>query len=210
MLFVILSYDRKKDLTFLVHEMLEKVDHLAVIDDGSDYNADRLRRLCSYYRMADHQGKKGHYKLYRFAFELFRNSGHDRLCIMPDDWMNVDVKRIRRVPFESPFACNVTNVGWTKSWTGIEAYPDPDHRGFDRVGWIDHGLITDRDSLERIEWRAGRIPASSSSGTGRYLSHAFLEAGVPMYRPQISMAAHQGIPSKMHPEERQKNPLIPK
>lgn len=199
---IIFTYNRKRELQKTLNE-LEGVDEIIVFDDGSQYDPKPFEKRCTYLRYK-HGGKYNFYKQWQRAFSYCKESNHDRFIFLPDDMENFNWDRIQWVydMIDGTFACNVCNVGWNLSWTNV--YKKPSHiDGLFEVGWMDHGTITNRQTLEALDWAMIPPPddhfiTNDSSGVGKQISVRLHRKGIPMYMPYKSFAEFQQVESQMH------------
>lgn len=212
----ITSFDRPR----LLLRLLKELDcNTVVIDDGSDYNPSEHMKYCTYYR-TPHRGKEQYYKQWGLILDMARRSGDKHFYFLADDWNSVDIGKATYFleNTDKPFAFNFTNNGVETNWTPLKQQKtklagEPVYK----VGWVDCGFFCNRQALERIGFFMHKVPESRfdrpdiSSGVGQQLSNRFMRAGVDMYKPITSLAWHDGThESKMHKEERKRNPLIPR
>lgn len=215
----ITTYDRPDMLLRLLKELQGVEDEILVVDDGSDYDATEYYDYCTYRRFA-HQGKEGFWRIWNYILAMCERSKDDFFLFMPDDWHDVDLEKIRYIynQFDESFACNITNNGIETNWTRCN--PKEEMIGDIKAvlcGYVDCGFVTNRQALEMLDWHV-RAPSYTrfktpniSSGVGQDISTRLYRHGVKMYYPKTSLAWHDGThESKMHPDERKKNPLIPK
>ena len=148
--------------------------------------------------------------------KVCRNNNADLYIFMGDDFHDLDLERLYKYHQQFklyPYACNIINDGRTKCWTNLSCLDMGDYY---RLGFVDGGFFCNREALDRINFSLGSLPngwhnkANRSSGVGMLLSKGFYSTRVKMYTPKKSLAFHGDHESKMHPEERKKNPLISK
>ena len=184
-------------------------------DDGSTYDI----KLPNYFRHA-HRGKKEYWKTWKEMFnECGKDEPQDLYIFMPDDFQDLDVDRVRSIhrifTKEGAYVYNIINDGRTKEWTGIkeQKYSKTETK----VGFTDCGFFCNYETLKKLRFDMLSILDSwwlkgdnVSSGVGRQLSARITQLQIPIYKPVKSLAFHGEHESKMHKEERIKNPLISK
>lgn len=175
-------------------------ERVTVFDDGSEYDATPFYEYCDYKRIA-HQGKKNFWQVWQLMLTIARYSEDDEFIFLQDDLYNVDLEGLRAVETPDKYALNLMNVG-----------PD---RGWSPVGYVDCIFKTNRATLEAIGWYIEPVNAyrwmtrpNLSSGVGQNLTRRFYENKIPMILPNRNYASHGDSESKMHPRERQQNPLV--
>jgi glycosyltransferase involved in cell wall biosynthesis len=190
----ITAYDRPKMLLRLLKEL--KGERIRVIDDGSKYNPDEHLKYCDYYRVS-HKGKEGFWVNWNFMLELAKESTDTEFIFLPDDIHAFDIDRMRK---DYTKGClNVLDVGLDRGWTP--------------KGYVDCGFMCDRSVLEALEWKLEPIPIQRfnnpyiSSGVGQQMSFRLWMKGIPMFL-NGNYAQHGNHESKMHKEERLRNPLV--
>lgn len=205
---IIFTFNRREPLLRTLDE-LEGKDDIIIFDDGSTYNRKPFEKRVRYIRNA-HGGKKGFYRMWHQAFRYCKISDHDRFIFLPDDMCNFQWEEIHRIynMLDGKFACNVADVGWYKCWTPIHKHLSH-YKGLFRVGWVDQGTITNRETLEALEWTVYKIPKkhyvlNNSSGVGKQISTRLHNLGIPMYMPCESIANFQDVESQMYPGSKTK------
>lgn len=202
--------------------MLTKVvDHLnsygiipTIKDDGSTYEHD----FPQYFRHK-HRGKKEYWITWYEMLNECANSEAELFLFMPDDFQDLDVQRMIALHYhynKQPYVYNIINDGRTKEWTGIEAI-DYDDNSY-KVGFTDCGFFCNKEALRALRftidqvplWRWKKYGENCSSGVGHQLSLKLTKQKVSIFMPKESLAKHGDHESKMHKEERKKNPLISK
>lgn len=206
-----MTYDREHDLKRVVSHLNKNGLDPIIYDDGSTYET----KLPNYHRH-EHRGKKGFIHTWEDMLKVCRNNNADLYIFMGDDFHDLDLERLYKYHQQFklyPYACNIINDGRTKCWTNLSCLDMGDYY---RLGFVDGGFFCNREALERINFSLGSLPngwhnkANRSSGVGMLLSKGFYSTRVKMYTPKKSLAFHGDHESKMHPEERKKNPLISK
>lgn len=213
MLKIIFSYQRPQ----LLGNLLQELDgDIIVIDDGSDYDYSEHEEYCDYYYRVTHRGKPYFWMSWNLAFMLCQASDHDHFLFLPDDWFQFNTKRIKWIQNqfrEYPYAFNIANHGVARQWTPIKQWQTTigDFECF-RVGFVDCCFSTNRESLNRLDWKMEPISqerfqnTKMSSGVGKQLSKRFLKAGVPMLKPVKSLCKKHHVESQMNKLERKINP----
>lgn len=206
-----MTYDREHDLKRVVSHLNKNGLDPIIYDDGSTYET----KLPNYHRH-EHRGKKGFIHTWEDMLKVCRNNNADLYIFMGDDFHDLDLERLYKYHQQFklyPYACNIINDGRTKCWTNLSCLDMGDYY---RLGFVDGGFFCNREALDRINFSLGSLPngwhnkANRSSGVGMLLSKGFYSTRVKMYTPKKSLAFHGDHESKMHPEERKKNPLISK
>lgn len=210
LMIVVFSYNRLEMLKQVVSEL--KNEDFIVLDDGSEFDIDSLD--CDYMRF-EHVGKEGFWRTWNLALELCKESNDDFFMFTPDDFINIDLKRIKKLhnQFKSnPYIYNTINDGREQNFIHTPVV-QVDKETID-VGFNDCGFFCNRAALEMLEFKMIPIPLTRfnqsgiSSGVGQQLTMRLHKAGVPMYKPFKSLAYHGEHESVMHKEERKQNPLI--
>ena len=86
---IIFSYQRRDMLERLLSEVMGRGQRVIVIDDGSDFKLDYVEWISM-----PHGGKKGFWKNWNKAFNLFNESGDDFVLFIPDDVKDIDFEKI--------------------------------------------------------------------------------------------------------------------
>lgn len=205
----IFNYEREEMLTQILNQLHREKP--VVIDDGSSYFIDYPNVI----RFA-HGGKREFWKKWFIAFEMAKGSDDDFFLFMPNDFLNLDMKRIKQLHDQfkdSPYVYNIINDGRDSCWVPFKAIQHDENTV--RVGFTDCGFFCNRSALESIKWTIAPIPlqrfvkrADISSGVGQQLTVKFTRARVPMYKPVKSLAFHGEHESTMHKEHRKDVKLI--
>lgn len=137
----------------------------------------------------------------------------DLFLFTPDDFLDLDVERVKELHEqfkEEPYIYNIINDGRERIWTSIN--PTPYDEQTEVCGFTDGGFFCNLKALIKIGFFMDDMEWTEieSSGIGLSLTYRANRFGVPCYRPFKSLAYHGDHESKMHPEERIKNPLISK
>jgi len=202
----ILTYNREELLKLTNESFTDYGLTPIILNDGSNYNIN-LPNV----RTHIHRGKEEFYKTWVEIFEECKEVEADIYLFAPDDFINIDFKRIEEIAksFDKPYVYNLINDGRNGMWTGIQPY----NVNEDTImcGMVDCGFFCNREALEAINFTFDKPIANQySSGVGSALSNAFLRSRVVMYKPVSSLAWHGNHDSVMHYEERKRNPLISK
>ena len=190
----ITSYQRPKMLLRLLKEL--EGENVVVIDDGSTYDPTEHLDYCEYHRVS-HKGKKGFWVNWNMMLEIAKESNDTEFIFLPDDIHSIELDRLRSDYTNG--ALNVLHVGPDRGWTP--------------KGYVDCAFICDRSVLEALKWKIDPVPIQRfnnpniSSGVGQNLSFRMWMEGIPMYL-KGNYAQHGDHESKMHKEERLKNPLV--
>lgn len=195
---LITTYQRPKLLLRLLKEL--EGEDIVVFDDGSDFDHSEHSNYCDYFWL-QHKGKKGFWRIWRQMFYVARNSDTDEFIFLQDDLYNIDLKGLRAVETPDKYVFNLMDVGPDRNWTP--------------KNYCDCVFKTNRKTLEAINWRVPAVNPKRwernpqlSSGVGQRLSMRFYRHGIPMILPEQNYASHGDCESKMHPNERKRNPLI--
>lgn len=209
-MFVVFSYNREAMLSDVLETL--KDEHVVIIDDGSPFEIDHENFI-----KFPHGGKPEFWRRWEFALSVCKKSKFNRFVFMPDDFLEIDVTRIKKLfeEFERrPFVYNIINDNRPTCWNNIK--PKPFNSDTLRVGFTDCGFFCNRKALSSIGFNIQPIPLSRfktkgvSSGVGFQLTKRFLKASVPIYKPVKSLAFHGEHVSQMHKSERLKNPIVSK
>lgn len=210
---LITSYQRKTQLLSLLKSLQ---GNIIVVDDGSTYDPTRHLQYCEYYRFS-HKGKVGFWMQWQYMMELAQESDDDWFLFTQDDVSDIQLDKIKQIceSIEGDYAFNFMRRGSKRGWTNIK-WEDVTIGGVQCqvCDYVDCNFACSRGALERIGFDMKPVDPrrferkNISSGVGQQLSQRFAWRGVPMYVPQTSLAYHGDHPSLMHPQERQRNPLI--
>jgi len=160
------------------------------------------------------RGKQGFWQTWDEALKACQKSDEDFFLFMPEDFQDIDIERIKELHEEfkdKPYVYNIINDGRHESWLRFQRKQPIN--GTEEIGFCDCGFFCNREALEATKWRIKQPPASRwktegmSSGVGQQLTTMFTNYRVKMYKPVKSLAYHGDHESKMHPEERKRNPL---
>jgi hypothetical protein len=210
----ITTYEREEMLCNLV-EHLNSFDIIPIIkDDGSTYEIN----LPQYFRH-EHRGKDGFWLTWDEMLKDCKDKetsrpNADLFLFLADDFKDLDVKRILELHEkykDSPYVYNILNDGRSGHWTGIQERQVDEQTIM--CGMVDCGFFCNYSAIMKLgyymhsptkQWKDKGL----SSGVGMMLSKRFMRSRVLMYKPVKSLAYHGTHESKMHPEERKRNPLI--
>ena len=199
----ITTYNRPELLTKVVND-LGRFGIIPVIkNDGSDYEVLHPNTLTH-----EHRGKEGFWITWDEMLKDCQDDA-DLYLFMPDDFLDIDIKRILELHEQfkdTAYVYNIINDGRSGMWTGIQERQIDDSTIM--CGMVDCGFFCNSTALRRLGFKVPQLEATSTaSGVGQYLSTQFLKARVLMYKPVKSLATHGIHESKMHYEERLRNPL---
>lgn len=185
-------------------------DVLLLIDQPEGYETIKQPGLVKM-RYQRNMGKQGFWQLWAFALEKCEESNDEMFIFMPDDFLNLDLERVKALHEENkhaPYVINLINDGRKAQWT-TKTYKKFSE-DLENINWSDCGFMCNRLALEAIGFRMHPIIKrnSVSSGVGEQLTKRFNDAGVFQLRPYKSLAFHGEHESVMHKEERKINPLI--
>lgn len=210
---VIFSYNRYEWLLDMLRDLED--EEVVVIDDGSDFDVEPLRRYCDFYRFP-HVGKPGFWRLWDAALKVCYSRRDDYFLFLQDDVKDIRLDTIKQATEGLDlFAFNImrrgSDRGWVqKAWFEVELNGLPCYD----MSYVDCIFSTNRKSLNKVGWYMDGIGSrrflrpTISSGVGQQLSRRLHGAGIPMYMPEKSLAYHGAHESKMHPVERKNNPLV--
>lgn len=202
----------------MLTKVVEHLNSFGIIpmikDDGSSYEP----KLPQYFRHK-HRGKKEYWITWYEMLNSCVNSEAELFLFMPDDFQELQVERMLEIHEQlksKPYVYNIINDGRRKMWTKVA--PLQINENEFRVGFTDCGFFCNREALQSIKFRVDQVPdwfwkkhgEEASSGVGYQLSVKFCNSRVPIYLPIKSLAKHGDHDSRMHPDERKKNPLISK
>lgn len=208
----ITTYDREEMLTKTVKHLNSFGIIPTIKDDGSDYPI----KLPQYFRHK-HRGKKRYWETWFEMFNQCRASSAELFLFMPDDFEDLcvnDMIRLHNKYKSEPYVYNIINDGRLYEWNRI--LPSPVNMETIRVGFTDCGFFCNREALESIDFTILAVNLKRweiygeqcSSGVGQQLTQRFNQNRVAIYKPVLSLAYHGDHVSKMHEEERKRNPLI--
>lgn len=202
------TYDRPKMLEQTLNHLRDNTGLLTTInvfEDGVTF---------------PYRGKKGFWVTWNEALKECDNYGLKKeiYLFMPEDFLDLDLDRLQEIHErlkDKPYVCNIINDGRHQQWMAFPKQEPVD--GLERVGFTDCGFFCNREALEKIGFWMEEPPKGwfkqgedISSGVGMMLTKRLAQAKIPIYKPVKSLAFHGSHPSKMHPNERDKNPLISK
>jgi hypothetical protein len=209
---IIFSYNRPEMLRQQLAELYHYCD-IFIVDDGSDFI---ISTDIPHVKSKVNGGKEGYWKQWAKAFKFIKESEYQNIIFIPDDFTKLNIDSFDAI-FEAfnqyAFAFNIINDGRLQCWTQFD--PIEDEVKY-RVGFVDCGFLTNRATIDLLNYEMIPIPESRfktegiSSGVGQQLSNRLMKLNVPMFLPIESMAHHGTHESKMHPRERKKHPLISK
>lgn len=205
----VFSYDRKEMLESIVGTLRD--EDVYIMDDGSKFTIPNTKTI----KLA-HGGKSRFWEKWVIAFKIAEGSDDDLFVFMPDDFLNVDMKRIRHMHGKfagKPYVHHIINDGRESCWN-----PKKQERvnpELFRCYFVDCAFFCSRAALRAIAWNMPQVTQGGfknidgiGSGVGKMLTALFNSRGVPIYKPLKSMAFHGTHPSKMHPNHRVKKPLV--
>jgi hypothetical protein len=196
----ILSYDRKQMLNDVINTIPTTYD-IKILDDGSDFNCKGMIKF-------NHTGKLGFYEKFQYIYDDVLNNSYDNIIIMQDDMLIKDLSFIQDIKENT--IIKLYRDYRTKCWIDIEDkyYNEKYLQSF----FTECSFATTKKtflSMDRIA-KELIIQTSTSSGVGQFYSHQAVNKDILILAPVKSFIYHGDHPSKMHPEERLKNPLISK
>ena len=207
----IFNYEREEMLNQILNQL--RSEKPVVLDDGSSYFIDYDNVI----RFA-HGGKQEFWRKWFVAFELAKGSEDDFFMFMPNDFLDLDLTKIKKIHKklkDNPYVYNIINDGRDTCWNSQP--PRPFDQSADQVFFTDCGFFCNRKALDAIGWKITPIDgrrfvkrSDISSGVGQQLTSEFNRHRVKMFRPRKSLAKHGDHPSVMHPELRQTIKLISK
>jgi hypothetical protein len=206
----IFSYNREEMLKSLLSE-LKDYDPV-IIDDGSSFTMDNPNFIS-----LPHQGKKGFWKNWKHALEMYKNHEDDFVLFLPDDVTNVNMDVILQYHErfkDKPYVFNVLTDHRNSCWNLIR--PTNIDEDIERIGFVDCAFFANRFVFDMIGYDMKDVGKrrfrrkSISSGVGQQLTNRIISEKIPIYRNRKSLVYHGDHPSLMHDEERKKNPLISK
>lgn len=191
----VFTYDRPQMLESVLKTLGDKEITPIVKNDGVDF---------------PHRGKEGFWKTWDEVLAECTTEA-DIFLFMPDDFLNLDIDRLIDLHEQfkdKPYIYNIINDGRKKMWTSIEPKDMDEHT--ELCGFTDGGFFCNIQALIKIGFFMDDCSeyTQGSSGVGLSLTYRANRFGVPCYRPFKSLAYHGDHESKMHPQERVKNPLI--
>lgn len=190
---LITTFDRPDMLLRLLKEL--EGENVIVVDDGSTYDPSEHLRYCDYYRVS-HKGKEGFWVNWNLMLEIAKESDDDEFIFLQDDLYDIDLARLR-ADYKGG-ALNLMEIGKDRGWTP--------------KGYVDCIFMCDRKTLDRLHWKIDPVPIQRfnrpnvSSGVGENLSYRMWLNLIPM-QFNGNYAHHGNHESKMHKEERVRNPL---
>lgn len=180
-----------------------------IVDDGStNHPFGGFKNVKSF----EHGGKQKFWERYQYGLDYALASDHDNYIFMPDDFLDLKLDQIKLL-FDawqqSEFAVNIINDGREHCWgnyrLGLKPIPFLDNV-LTEVGFNDCGFISNRLSIRNIKLvqmqDAWFDRPDKSSGVGFQLTNQMRKLGIPMLKPQTSLAYHGEHESKMHGEHR--------
>ena len=209
MIVMITSYNRPAMLKKAVKAWQKAGAEVHVFDDGSDFEP--LEGVA--WHAFRHGGKAGFWRLWNAMLKEARaRADHDLIVFSPDDFQEPQVERIIEAHKrfnKYAYAHNLVNDGRLQCWNSY--MPQVIDSELMAVGFVDCGFFCNQKTIDALgaympdtsEWAARH----SSSGVGHNLSTRMLKRSVLMLMPTRSICKHGNHESKMHPEERKKNPL---
>ena len=195
----ITAYDRPEMLKQVVERFREYDIEPIIYEDGVTH---------------PHRGKKGFWKTWDEILKDCKENEADLYIFTQDDHLDMDIERIIEYhkQMTEPYVFNLENDGRHQQWRLFPKLPPKD--GIQRVGFSDCTFFCGRKTLDLFGYEMEEPPASwwqqspnISSGVGWRFTVGFTKLKIPMYKPVKSLSYHGGHESKMHPEERKKNPL---
>ena len=192
---------------------------VTVIDDASTFDFTEHNELAGIYQAEKHLGKPNYWMQWRTAFNLAFHSDDDLFIFTPDDFQDLDLVKIAEIHKElnhRAYCFNLINDGRDQSFRQFKLKPHT-IAGVDcsHIGFTDCGFFCNRSTLRLLNFHIRPVNAerfyldpNRSSGVGEQLTFRMRDSGVFILRPDKSLASHGDHESKMHKEERKKNPLI--
>lgn len=222
MLVIVFSYEREQMLRELLGELLKY--EVIVIDDGSKWT-EQSELFFTFYSFphniirTNHEGKFGFWKKWVVARQIALGSNHDYFLFLPDDVSDLKLNEIKSLTEQGwddrLFAMNLGNEGEMYRFGRRLTKQMPINLAgtmFRECGYVDGMFLTNRKTLDLCE--INKVPESwfktkeISSGVGYQMTRTLRMMNAIMMRPDESLVYHGDHESKMHKEERKKNPLI--
>jgi FkbM family methyltransferase len=218
----ILTYNRAAQLRTLLDSLELEAERFGcslevrIHDDASDdwqQTADLCRhRGYSYRRNLVNLGRVGHWHQVARELQDLYSSTADWFLFLPDDYQPVPHFFSRSLALwptlTPPAALNLAH--WRERaagcWTGMR--PRGNGQTIE-IGWVDGLYLCRRDLLEKLKFTVRQVEdwwleEHTGSGVGSQISKRLHERRAHMYRPERSLAIHQPVPSRMHPELRER------
>lgn len=204
----IFNYERED----MFKQILSQLSHMkpVVLDDGSSYFIDYPNTI-----RFKNGGKEKFWEKWFVAFRIAEGSKDDFFLFMPNDFLDLDLDRMRMIHEQlndEPYVYNIINDGRDSCWIPFKGVHINDETI--QVGFTDCGFFCNRKALEAINFQIDPVDKRRferrdiSSGVGQQLTMKFTRQGVPMYKPLKSLAEHGNHPSVMHGKHRDKVKLI--
>ena len=220
---IIFSYNREKMLEEQINHLSKYDVDILIVDDYSDFDVYKFNDEAAVYQSPNNRGKKEFYKQWQVALEYLREdkTDEDLYIFTPDDFEALDIERIintaKQMNNNHAWLINLINDGRTECFAaGKPKATKIADEDFLKVNWTDCGFFCNVVTLEHLKYWIEPIDAERfwrneniSSGVGHQLTNK-LKHVTRMYLPIKSFAKHGNHESKMHKEERLKNPLISK
>ena len=220
---VIFSFNREEMLIEQLNHLSKFDCEILIVDDASDFDAMKYNQEAAIYISKENKGKKKFYKQWQIALEYLKEDKKDQdmYIFMPDDFSSLELSRMIQAAYmmnnNEAWLINLINDGRTECFAaGKPRETKIGNEDFLKINWTDCGFFCNKKLLEELDYWIEDIDAerfwrndSLSSGVGHQLTNR-LKHVARMYLPIKSFAQHGEHESKMHKEERKKNPLISK
>jgi hypothetical protein len=213
------------NLLWKINELKGNHDiQLLVVNDGSTVPYDDAEEFlyvfknAHYIRNAENNGKKLFWKTIQLAFDFAKTSQWDYFVMLGDDtdlWDGFFEKAIAAF-HSADITClnlltDLTRVN-TRQWTNIPSISINEY--VYRTGWMDLCFMAQRRFFDALNYTIEPVPESwtarpdKSSGVGMQLSKRLITKGLYFHQMKRTLVYHGHHASMMHPEEREKHPLI--
>jgi len=229
---VVTTYARPDGLALLLDDVERDLPvggvDLRVYDDATP-NPDRSlvervrARGWTYRRASAHHGKRGWWHWWNVILDDLRREPAQLVYVLQDDmrlcerffarsaelWSSIHDPR--KASLYLHLSTERSELGG-RCWTPVAAVPAG---RVVRSGWVDcAAFLCDRRLFEELGWRLRPVDGGRrqeddlvSSGVGRQLSVRAHELGLGLYRVEESLTVHDGGPSLMNPQARERWPM---
>jgi len=234
---IITTYERPTMLLNLLKSIRKNTSsnldiHLMIFDDCSvaDYSKvfnylDKFySNKANFFKLNEHQGKKGYWKIINYAYSLLKNQKFNYVIQLPDDirldvdFFNKAKQLYNQIMDPNKVVLNLLTETsrmfkpmWTRYCPHLVKYGNNE---FVKTGWLDMCFIATQDFFKILKYEIPGVnehfakTKGKSSGVGMYISQTIFKSGASMYQVPKSLVFHGKHKSQMHTELRKKEPLI--
>lgn len=215
----ITTYERPRMLKLLLDDILREKNNynfiIKILDDGSYQNYSFLKEYENIkYIRQPHLGKRNFWLTVTRLYCMFKGYRYDYIYHFADDfrlkenYFRDTIKIWKSIKDERKIVLNTLSI--KRKNTGWINFKPIKRKHYSQTQWYDVHFMSDYRYLNVIKYTVPntRFWENGSSGVGYYLTKLINNLEYNIYQTNQNFIGHGTHESKMHKEERKKNPLI--